>query len=375
MKITQHKIKIRELVDGYIDNQEEGVQGYGHRLDIRPLYQREFVYKDKQRDAVINTVFEGFPLNVMYWAKVGDDRYEMIDGQQLVSERFPYHQGDFSFNERYFHNLQDDEQERVLNYELDIYICDGLSSEKLKWFETINIAGEKLEKQELRNAVFHGTWTARARLFFIKTNCPAYRLFGKDYMNGSAIRQNYLETAIKWIGDSKTPKQSIDAYMDQHAKEPNANEIIEYFQRVAQWVKSIFKVYRREMKGIDWGFLYNQYGKDYYDANEIEEKVKQLMQDDEVQNKKGIYRYLLTSDERDLKLRLFSDKQKRKQYEKQDGRCAHPDCRFPDKRFEFEEMDGDHIIPWRNGGETKEENLQMLYKSCNRSGKGCVYRE
>ncbi|MCY4161905.1 MAG: DUF262 domain-containing protein [Flavobacteriaceae bacterium] len=375
MKIKHHKIKIRELVEGYIDNQEEGVQGYGYRLDIRPPYQREFVYDDEQRNAVIDTIMEGFPLNVMYWAKVGDDRYEMIDGQQRTISIGQYKAGDFSFNGREFHNLQDDEQERFLNYELDIYICDGEPSEKLKWFERINIVGEKLEKQELRNAVYHGTWTAKAREFFSKTNCPAYRLFGKDYMNGVANRQKYLETAIQWIGQAQNPKQSIDQYMDIHAKDADANEIIAYFKEMAQWVTSIFTTYRREMKGVAWGFLYNQYGSQYYDANKMELQVSILMEDDDVQNKRGIYDYVFTKDERKLRLRAFTDTQKRKHYEKQKGRCIHPNCRFPNKTFDMKDLDADHIIPWNKGGQTTDDNLQLIHSSCNRSGKGCIHTD
>ncbi|MCY4298347.1 MAG: DUF262 domain-containing protein [Flavobacteriaceae bacterium] len=373
MKITQHKIKIRELVEGYIDNQEEGVQGYGDRLDIRPPYQREFVYKDQQRNKVIESIMEDFPLNTMYWAKVGDGLYEMLDGQQRTISIGQYYSGDFSFHGRAFHNLQDDEQKRFLNYELDIYICDGEPSEKLKWFETINIAGEKLEKQELRNAVYHGTWTSKAREFFSKTNCPAYRLFGKDYMNGSAIRQNYLETAIQWIGDAQNPKKSIEQYMDTHSKDANANEMIAYFKEVAQWVKSIFTTYRKEMKGVAWGILYNQYGKQYYDANKMESRVSALMQDDDVQSNKGIYDYVFTGDERKLKLRGFSDRQKRKQYEKQEHQCVHPKCRFPNKKFKIEDLDADHIKPWSKGGQTIDDNLQLIHGSCNRSGKGCIH--
>lgn len=166
MKIELKKIKIRELVEGYKDSNEEGVVGWGGRLNIRPKYQREFVYKDKQRDAVIDTVSKGFPLNVMYWVKCGNDEYEVLDGQQRTISICQYVSGIFSYDMRYYHNLQEDEQKNILDYELMVYFCEGSDSEKLQWFQTINIAGEKLTEQEIRNAVYSGAWTTDAKRYF-----------------------------------------------------------------------------------------------------------------------------------------------------------------------------------------------------------------
>ena len=225
MNIELHKITVRELTKGYVDNNENGVRAYGGRLDVRPPYQREFVYKEKQRDAVIDTLIQGFPLNVMYWAVVDDASerrddngatlgsvasYEIIDGQQRTISICQYVNGDFAFNFRYFHNLQPDEQEQILNYDLQIYICSGTDSEKLKWFRTINIAGEALTEQELRNAVYAGSWVSDAKRYFSKNGAPAAKI-GNDYLNGSAIRQDYLETAIDWISDG-----NIEVYMSNH---------------------------------------------------------------------------------------------------------------------------------------------------------------
>ncbi|MBL7975568.1 MAG: DUF262 domain-containing protein, partial [Candidatus Kapabacteria bacterium] len=198
MKIELRTITVKELAEGYKDNAEQGVIGYGGKLDIRPPYQREFIYKDKQRDAVINTITKGFPLNVMYWAVRQDGNFEVIDGQQRTISICQYMQGDFSFNGLYYHNLPDDKQEQLNNYELMVYVCSGTDSEKLEWFRTINIAGEKLTDQELRNAVYAGSWLSSAKRYFSKTGCAAYQI-GHDYLNGSAIRQEYLETAIDWI--------------------------------------------------------------------------------------------------------------------------------------------------------------------------------
>ena len=189
MKIQLLEVTVRELAAGYADNDEGGVVGYGGKLDIRPAYQREFIYKDKQRDAVVNTVRKNFPLNVMYWAVREDGGYEVIDGQQRTISICKYVDGDFAFENRYFHNLQSDEQQQILDYKLMIYSCSGTDSEKLEWFRTINIAGEKLTEQELRNAVYSGPWVTDAKRYFSKTNCAAYNI-GGDYLQGTAIRQD-----------------------------------------------------------------------------------------------------------------------------------------------------------------------------------------
>ena len=211
MEIKLHKISIRQLTEGYVDNAESGVKAFGGKLDVRPPYQREFVYNDKQRDAVIDTVTNGFPLNVMYWAVREDGTFEIIDGQQRTISICQYVNGDFAFFFKYFYNLTKDEADKILDYELQIYICSGIESEKLKWFRTINIAGEKLTEQELRNAVYSGSWVSDAKRYFSKTNCAAYGLASK-YLNGSPIRQDYLETAISWISRDV----GIEIYMGKH---------------------------------------------------------------------------------------------------------------------------------------------------------------
>src|SRR5580704_16516529 len=212
MKIELKEITIKKLTDGFADNAEQGVVAYGGKLDIRPPYQREFIYKDKQRDAVIDSVRKDFPLNVMYWAVRKDGHYEVIDGQQRTLSICQYVNGDFSIKGLAFHNLQDDQQEQILKYKLMVYLCSGTDSEKLDWFRTINIAGEELTEQELRNAVYSGSWVSDAKRYFSKNGCPAYGL-ANDYMKGTPIRQNYLETAIKWINDGE-----IEQYMaiNQH---------------------------------------------------------------------------------------------------------------------------------------------------------------
>ena len=360
MKIELKEITVRDLASGYKDNNENGVVGYGGKLDIRPPYQREFIYKDKQRDAVIDTIIKDFPLNVMYWAVREDDTFEVIDGQQRTISVCQYVNGDFAYLFRYFHNLAHDEQEQILNYKLMVYICSGTDSEKLQWFKTINIAGEKLTDQELRNAVYAGSWTADAKRYFSKNGCPAYGI-GSDYINGSPIRQDYLETAIDWISDG-----NIEVYMSNHQHDPNATALWLYFQSVITWVSSTFTTKRSKyMKGVNWGWLYNKYKDVVYDTVAIEKEVSQLIADDDVTKKSGIYPYILTRDERYLSIRAFTDTMKQKVYERQKGICVQ--C---GEFFELTQMEADHITPWHEGGKTIEDNCQMLCKNDNRRKSG-----
>lgn len=362
MKIELHEIPIREVVKGYKDSQESGVVGYGGLLDIRPAYQREFIYKDDKRNAVIDTVRKNFPLNVMYWVKNKQGTYEVLDGQQRTISICQYINKEYSIDYQYFHNLTKDEQEQILNYPLMIYICEGTDKEQLDWFRVINIAGEKLTDQELRNAVYTGQWLTDAKRYFSKTACPAWQVASK-YLNGAANRQDYLQTALKWIGhrDGK----AIEEYMSEHQHDSNANELWLYFKSVMDWVMILFPHYRKEMKGVEWGFLYNRYHANSYDSTALEKQILELIDDEDVGSIKGIYEYLFDGEEKHLNLRQFDDKTKRKVYEKQKGLCAV--CR---KHFELDEMEADHIDPWHDGGKTVIDNCQMLCKSCNRRKSG-----
>ena len=240
---------------------------------------------------------------------------------------------------------------------MTIYLCSGAPSEKLEWFEIINIAGERLTSQELLNAIYSGSWVSDAKRYFSKNSRPK---IGDDYLNGSANRQEYLETAISWIS-----KGNIKDYMSKNQHEPNANELWLHFQSVINWIKTIFSNYRKEMKGLPWGKLYNDFKGKKLNSKKLGEEITKLMQDDEIQKKKGIYEYVLTRDEKFLNLRAFTYKQKRESYEKQKGIC--PFCK---KHFEIDEMEADHIKPWHKGGKTTDDNCQMLCVQDNRSKSG-----
>jgi len=360
MKIELKEITIQEVTNGYKNNpNEEGIVGYGGKLNIRPKYQREFIYKDDKTNAVIETVQKDFPLNVMYWVKNEDGTFEVLDGQQRTISFCEYVEGKFSLNNLYFHNLTDTDKEQILNYELMIYFCEGNDKEKLDWFKIINIAGVKLTDQELRNAIYTGTWLTDAKRHFSKTGCPAYGM-ASDYLKGVAIRQEYLETVINWISDG-----NIEKYMAEHQHKPNANELWLYFQDVINWIKAVFPNYRKEMKGVSFGILYNEFKDKKFDSKKLEKEITKLMLDEDVTKKSGIYEYVLTRNEKYLNIRAFSEKQKRESYERQKGVCKK--CK---KSFEIEEMEADHINPWSKGGKTISENCQMLCKQCNRTKSG-----
>lgn len=362
MKIELKEIAISELVADYVDNQENGVVAYEGKLDVRPPYQREFVYGDRERMAVIDTITKGFPLNVMYWAVREDGTYEIIDGQQRTISICQYVNGDFAYMFRYFHNLSQDEQEKILNYKLMVYLCEGTESERLKWFETINIAGKELTKQELRNAVYSGSWVSDAKRYFSKNGCVAYQIGGK-YLSGAANRQEYLETVISWISQG-----NIEVYMSQHQHDKNALQLWQYFQSVITWLEGTFvhtPERQRIMKGINWGELYDAYHTQVLDTQAIEQEIRRLILDDDVTNKKGIFAYVLTRKEKHLNIRSFTEAQKLSAYEHQQGICA--EC---GEHFELSQMEADHITPWHAGGKTSSENCQMLCRECNRRKSG-----
>jgi len=363
MSIELNHISIREVSKNFIDDAEKGCTAYGGKLNIRPAFQREFVYNEEQRNKVIETVKKGFPLNVMYWVKNSDGTFEMLDGQQRTISICKYVNNKFSLDDRRsFANLTEREQNQILDYKLVIYICEGDDKEKLDWFQTINIAGEKLTAQEMRNAIFSCEWLSDAKKYFSKSNCLAHTKYGK-YLKGSAIRQEYLETALKWIADHEG-LENLEKYMDKQKlnKVQNANELWDYFEKVFAWVQKIFPKYRKEMKGLQWGILYNRYGKNDYSDKDFEPRISELMADFDVTKKSGIYEYLLSGEknEKFLSIRQFDDRTKTTVYEQQGGKCA-----ICGKDFEISEMHADHIKAWSNGGKTIAENCQMLCSDCN----------
>ncbi len=367
MKVEPKSIKVRDIFESYSDNGDDGVFAFAGKLAIRPAYQREFVYSTEQAEAVMHTILKGFPLNIMYWVKVGNEKYEVLDGQQRTLSVMQYlkHQFPITIDGKkyYWDALPDDKFDAIMNYEFMIYICEGNESEKLDWFKVVNIAGEKLTEQELRNSVYTGEWLSDAKKFFSKRNCAAKGLSDK-YITGDPNRQELLEKALKGISAFQGIGD-ISEYMAVHKSDKDADELWQYFQDVIFWVQKIFPKYYSDMKGLDWCHFYNKYHLNPYNSSTMNAEVKRLHEDEDVQKPKGIYEYLLCKDKdafagRLLNLRAFDQRDKMAAYSKQAGIC--PVCK---QHFAFEEMEGDHIKPWSKGGHTTPDNCQMLCRDCN----------
>ena len=270
-----------------------------------------------------------------------------------------------------FNNMTIEQQNRILDYKLQVYICEGTDEEKLKWFQRINIAGEKLKEQEIRNAIYSGSWVTQAKRRFSKTGCVAYKI-GSDFMNGSPIRQDYFETALSWIVDyqnrlstfdfERSGLLTIEKYMARHQHDTDADELWQYFQDVIHWIEKLFgRKYKKEMKGVEWGLLYNKHKDTTLTATAIGEQMARLMADSDVQKKSGIFAYILDGDIHHLGSRAFDANTRREVYERQGGKCA-----ICGKPFDIEVMEADHITPWVESGRTIASNCQMLCRDCNR---------
>ncbi len=385
MEIKRVSIKIVDLCDGYKNDSEEdierGVYAYHGKLCVRPAFQRMFVYDKKQENAVIDTALKGFPLNIMYWVDNGDGTYDCLDGQQRTISLCNFVDGISSFqapwlkdNARiYIHTLKridPDLYAKFMNYELEVYICRGTKAEQMEWFKTINIAGEELYPQELRNASYVSRWLTDAKRYFSKANasstakCPAERL-GGQYTNKNANRQEILEQVISWrIGS----KEDVDIcnYMEAHINDKDASDLWNYFNNVINWITTVFyETYDKGMATVNWGKLYNDYHTEDFDADEISEKFNELMMYKATKeldiSVAKICEYCITRDEALLKHREFNEAQKTTMYNQQRGIC--PDC---GKHYLKAEMHAHHIVPWYNGGVTELANGVMLCEECHR---------
>ena len=385
MEIKRVSIKIVDLCDGYKNDSEEdierGVYAYHGKLCVRPAFQRMFVYDKKQENAVIDTALKGFPLNIMYWVDNGDGTYDCLDGQQRTISLCNFVDGISSFqapwlkdNARiYIHTLKridPDLYAKFMNYELEAYICRGTKAEQMEWFKTINIAGEELYPQELRNASYVSKWLTDAKRYFSKANasstakCPAERL-GGQYTNKNANRQEILEQVISWRIGSKEDAD-ICNYMEAHINDKDASDLWNYFNNVINWITTVFyETYDKGMATVNWGKLYNDYHTEDFDADEISEKFNELMMYKATKeldiSVAKICEYCITRDETLLKHREFNEAQKTTMYNQQRGIC--PDC---GKHYLKAEMHAHHIVPWYNGGVTELANGVMLCEECHR---------
>lgn len=374
-------LTIKEICNGFVYNEYEGkgLFGMGGQLVIQPEYQRNYIYADGKHDvAVINSIIQGYPLGLIYFNKVSDAKFEILDGQQRITSIGRYLTGKFSIEQDgkpiYFSALPNDIQEKIYNTKLTIYICSGTESEIKKWFETINIVGIPLNEQELNNAIFSGPFVTKAKEEFSNSQNANIQKWSA-YIKGDVKRQDYLKTALAWVS-----KNEIASYMSKHRTDDNITELKTYFNSVIDWVSSVFSDVENEMKGQPWGEYYEMYHNNAYNPHEVHKKLEELYKDFFVKNKRGVYEYILGGcvDKKLLDIRIFDDVTKKTVYKKQtseantSGKSNCPLCALGNdnnsKRiYKQNEMDADHVTAWSKGGATDISNCTMLCKSHNRA--------
>lgn len=374
---------VNDICKGFVYNEYEGKGLYGlsGKLVIQPEYQRNYIYADGKKDvAVIESLLKGYPLGLIYFVKVDDDKYEVLDGQQRITSFGRFKTGKFPIiddngMQQYFDGLDPDLQNKILDSKLTIYICEGDEPEIKAWFKTINIAGVPLNNQELLNAIYSGPFVTAAKEEFSNSNNANIQKWSA-YIKGEVNRQQYLETALMWVS-----KGNIDAYMSSHRKDDNIKELKSYFNSVIDWISSVFSDVESSMRGLPWGELYEKYHKNSYNPSEVHEKLQELLSDESVTDKKGIYEYILDGckNPKFLNIRIFDDRTKKSVYAKQTAEakeknvsncpyCAMSDNQAMMKRlWKYAEMEADHVTAWSKGGSTSVENCQMLCKTHNAS--------
>lgn len=375
-------ITVDEICKGFVYNELEGkgLFGLSGKLTIQPEYQRNYIYADGKKDvAVIESILKGYPLGLIYFNQIGDEQYEVLDGQQRITSIGRFVKNKFAIKdengmEQYFDSLADNIKQKISETKLLIYICQGEEKEIKEWFKTINIAGVSLNEQELLNAVYSGKFVTLAKEEFSNSQNANIQKWS-SYVRGTVNRQDFLATALAWVS-----KGDVSEYMAIHRQDDNINELKNYFTTVIDWASNTFMTVEKEMQGLEWGRLYETYGKIAYDPAKLHEKVTALYADPYVKNRKGIFEYVLggETDKTLLDIRIFDEATKRATYKtqteeaKQAGISNCPLCAVGDnanktKLWELKEMEADHVSPWSKGGATSKENCEMLCKSHNRS--------
>lgn len=374
-------ITIKELCNGFVYNELEGkgLFGLSGKLTIQPEYQRNYIYADGKKDvAVIESILKGYPLGLIYFNQTDEDRYEVLDGQQRITSIGRFLTKKFAIMEDgkplYFDSLPIEQQEKILNTEMLIYICNGTEKEIKEWFKTINIAGIPLNEQELLNAVFSGEFVTLAKAEFSNSQNAQIQKWSA-YINGSALRQDFLAKALEWVS-----KGNISDYMSQHRHDNNINELKLYFNTVINWVSNVFNDVEKEMKGLEWGRLYETYKNTSYNPQDVSTKVKELYLDPYIKNRKGIFEYILggSVDTKLLDVRVFDEATKKAVYQQQTEKakkenisncplCAVGNNPNKNKVWTIKEMEADHVAAWSKGGSTSLDNCEMLCMTHNRA--------
>lgn len=375
-------ITVEDVCKGFVYNELEGkgLFGLSGKLTIQPEYQRNYIYADGKKDvAVIDSILKGYPLGLIYFNRVNNGEFEVLDGQQRITSFGRFVTGKFAIIDgngipQYFHSLSKDMQKKILETNLLVYECEGEESEIKEWFRTINIVGVPLNNQEMLNAVFSGPFVTLAKAEFSNSQNANINKWAA-YVSGSALRQDFLKTALDWVSDGN----SAD-YLGGHRYSTNINELKTYFNTVIDWASSIFTMVEKEMSGLEWGRLYKQYHATPYDPVVIAENVTELYSDPYVKNRRGIFEFVLSGrkETKLLDVRIFDDAIKKSVYqeqtklakEKNESNC--PLCALghsanTNKVWSLKDMDADHVSPWSKGGATSRENCQLLCKTHNRA--------
>lgn len=383
MKTTlRTDLTVRDICDGFVYNELEGkgLFGMGGRLTIQPEYQRNYIYADGRRDvAVIESVLKGYPLGLLYFVKTADGRLEVLDGQQRVTSLGRYVTNKFAVRdargmEQNFDSLADNLRRLILDTQLLVYECEGTESEIKEWFRTINIAGVPLKEQELLNSVYSGPFVTAAKAEFSNSNNARTQIWS-HYIAGDVKRQDYLACALDWVS-----RGQVSAYMKEHRRDTDINELKLYFGSVVDWIGTVFTDVEKEMKGLEWGRLYETYHHRAYDPKEVHQRVQALLSDDCVDKPGGVFEYILggCEDTRLLEIRVFDERTKKRVYNRQTAEAAAkgvsncPLCALTagsnhTRVYKPGEMDADHVAAWSRGGSTDEANCQMLCRTHNRA--------
>lgn len=383
MKTTlRTEITVKDICEGFVYNELEGkgLFGLSGKLTIQPEYQRNYIYADGKRDvAVIESILKDYPLGLIYFVKVSDDKFEVLDGQQRITSFGRYVTSKFAVKDehgmqQYFHGIAKDKQERLLKTKLTIYECEGTETEIKQWFKTINISGVPLNEQELANAIYSGPFVTLGKAEFSNSQNANIQKWGA-YVSGSANRQDFLERALEWVS-----KDNVGNYMSQHRYDTNINELKTYFNSVIDWVSSVFIDVESEMRGLEWGRLYEQYHGQPYDPQKVSAEVKRFYADPYVKKRKGIFEFILGGlvDTKLLEVRVFDEATKKSVYAKQKTEaeaanasncplCALGQDANKKRIWALNEMDADHVSAWSKGGATSIENCQMLCKTHNQA--------